>query len=300
MNLIRPTTITDANLTSTDVPETDYAEYVPATTYGVGDTIIVVATHKIYESLQAANTGHYPPDNLTGATPWWLEIGATNAWRMFDTQVATITSQVDDMTIEVTPGLTNSIALLTIEAATVEITMTDPTDGIVYNETVNMVSDSGIKEWYSYFFEPIIRDTDIVRLTLPQYPSAVIKVEFVDTGGTVECGMMVVGTKKLIGVTKWEPQVSIIDYSRKETDDFGNPTLVVRKSARLLSADVFMPTDYANEARRALTEYRAVPVVWVGSEDFQSTIIYGFYRSFNIILSNYSTSDCVLEIEGLI
>jgi len=302
MNLIRPIEITDSNLTSTNVPETDYAEYAPTTTYVEGDTIIVIGTvHKVYESLQAANTGNYPPDNTSGTTPYWLEIGATNAWKMFDTQVSTPTTQAESIAVEVTVGkVINSIVLLELSAGLVEITLTDPTDGIVYNETVVMASDSGIKDWYSYFYEPIIRDSDLVKMDIPAYPSAVVKVELFDPGGDAQCGMMVVGNFKRLGKTKWQPQISIIDYSRKETDIFGNPTLVVRKAAKLLSADIFMETSYANEVRRVLTEYRATPAVWVGHEDFSSTIIYGFYRSFSLVLSNLSVSDCTLEIEGLI
>ena len=131
MKLVRPIEITDANLTSTNVPETDHAVYVPETAYAEGDTIIVIATHKIYESLQSANTGNYPPDNIAGATPYWLEIGATNAWKMFDTQVGTKTALAEGIIVEVTPGRMNALALLEISAAKVEITLTDPVDGVV-------------------------------------------------------------------------------------------------------------------------------------------------------------------------
>jgi hypothetical protein len=300
MNLVRPTYMTDALLTSTDVPETDYAVYVAWTTYATGTTIVVIATHKVYESLQDANTGNYPPDNTGGTTPWWLEIGATNAWKMFDTQVGTQTSQADGIVVETAPGRINSLALLNISAASVAITLTDPTDGVVYSETVSTVSASGINDWYAYFFEPIVRDSELVKLDIPAYSAATLKVEFIEVGETVACGMMVVGNKKLLGMTQWQPEISILDYSRKETDAFGNPTLIVRKSARLLNADIVLPTSYVNEVRKTLTDYRATPAVWAGDPDFQSTIIYGFYRSFSLVLSGPSTSDCNIEIEGLI
>ena len=89
MYVIEPVTVTDAILTSSDIVEDDYAKYVAGTTYGDGNTIMVTDTgiHKIYESLLANNLNHYPPDNLTGATPWWLEISATNKWKAFDGKV---------------------------------------------------------------------------------------------------------------------------------------------------------------------------------------------------------------------
>ena len=301
MDLIRPVEITDSNLTSSNVLEDDYAEYVAGTTYVVDDYVIVKGTvHKVYVSLQAANLGNYPPDNTSGETPYWLEVGSTKPWRMFDTQVATQTEATTEIIVEIAPGRINSLAMLEVEAAEIEVTLTDPVAGIVYNETIDMVSDSGVQDLYAYFYEPIVRDTDAVKLDIPPYVDATLKVEIRNTGGTAKIGMMVVGTKKFLGTTKWKPQISILEYSRKETDDFGNPTLVVRKSARLMNVDLFMDTSYASELRRTLAEYSAVPVVWVGHEDYQSTIIYGFYRSFAIVLDNYSTSDCTLDIEGLI
>lgn len=46
MKLIQPTTVTDAILTSSNVPETDYAAWVNSTSYTIGQKVIVVATHK--------------------------------------------------------------------------------------------------------------------------------------------------------------------------------------------------------------------------------------------------------------
>jgi len=300
MNIVRPIEIVDANLTATTAPETEHPIYVAGTTYAVGDKVIVVATHKAYESLIATNLGNYPPDNLIGVEPAWLDIGATNAWRMFDTQVGTLTEAQDSFSVSVDLGvLANSIALLNMEVAKIGITITEPTEGVVYSKEIDMVSNSGIINLYDYFFQPIVRDRDLVKLDLPAFPKATVKIDFSGTG-TVSCGMMVIGNKKTIGTTKWEPRISILDYSRKEVDAFGNPTLVVRKSARLLSCDLSIPTNYVSEAQRILTDQRATPAVWVGHPDYHSTILYGFYRSFSIILSNFSTSDCSLDLEGLV
>ena len=92
MKIIRPLTITDAVLAATNVPETDYPAYSGAATYALGDRVIVVGpdVHKIYESLQAGNTGHAP-----AASPaYWEDVGPTNRWRPFD---RSITSQVEQL-----------------------------------------------------------------------------------------------------------------------------------------------------------------------------------------------------------
>ena len=64
MKLVKPVTITDSNLTSTSVAETDYSAWSSVTSYTVGQKVIVVATHKIYEAL-INNTNKYPPGCLS-------------------------------------------------------------------------------------------------------------------------------------------------------------------------------------------------------------------------------------------
>ena len=78
MKVIKPIAVTDATLYGCSEPEDDYAAWAIGTTYGAGDKVIVLSTHKIYESLQAANTGNDP----TTATDWWLDLGPTNRWKM--------------------------------------------------------------------------------------------------------------------------------------------------------------------------------------------------------------------------
>jgi hypothetical protein len=43
-----------------------------------------------------------------------------------------------------------------------------------------------------------------------------------------------------------------------------------------------------------------VAAVWVGSEEYASMIVYGFYKDFSIEISYPTVSICSLEIEGLV
>ena len=299
MNIIRPIQITNSNFTSSDVPETDYSAWSAATTYALGNRCIVVVTHTIYEALQSG-INHYPPDTTGGTTPYWMEIGATNRWKMFDSKVGTQTAKATSFTVTLTPGLINAIALMEVDAGSVTVTMHDPSDGLVYSRTIVMNSNAALTDWYAYFFDPIFKKTYLVLLDLPSYRNASITVTFSSPGGTASCGVLVVGLAKALGETKWAPQVSILDYSRKENDAFGNPTLVVRNYAKLLSCDLEIFSNTVDDIQRLLAGFRATPLVWVGSTLYESTIVYGFYRSFNIVISGLVLSDCTLEIEGLV
>ena len=175
MKIIRPITVIDAVLASSNVLESDYPAYSPVTPYALGDRVIVVSTdvHRIYESLQAENTGHVPATEDT----WWLEVGATNRWKMFDGSVTSQTSNADSIaTVFLVTGRADSVALLNCSAASARITMTDLVDGVVYDKTYSMISGSGIADWFNYFFEPIERIADLAITDLPPYANSSISV----------------------------------------------------------------------------------------------------------------------------
>jgi len=41
------------------------------------------------------------------------------------------------------------------------------------------------------------------------------------------------------------------------------------------------------------------PCLWVGSNEFEATTIFGFYKNFDILLNYPNHSECSLDIEGL-
>lgn len=78
MKIIRPIALTDAMLTASNVPETDYAAWSIGSPFLAGEHCIVVSTHKIYEALVNVTGGSSPEVDVLAAVPKWLEIGATN------------------------------------------------------------------------------------------------------------------------------------------------------------------------------------------------------------------------------
>ena len=295
MKMIRPITVNDAVLDSTNVAETDYAAWLVGTTYADEDRVIVVSTHTIYESVQAANTGHDPTaDDGT----WWFGISATNAWKMFDGHGGTAT--VNATTIEVTldPGRVNSIALLGLDANSVTVEMFDGVTS-VYSKTSNLTIEN-VGDWYEYFYEPIIKNNTLVLTDLPLYTAATIEITIDNTGSNAECGLCVAGLFRNLGNAIYGVSAGIVDYSRKETDTFGQVTILERQFSKRASFDIVVDNVLISEIARLLAEYRAIPVVWVGSADYDSTVIFGFYRDFDTVIANPAYSECSLEIEGII
>ena len=93
MRIIRPIAISDAMLTSSTIPETDgtAGEWAVGTPYTDGQTVRVTTTgvHKIYECLTNVTGGSSPEVDVLAAVPKWLEVSATNRWKMFDAVIGT-------------------------------------------------------------------------------------------------------------------------------------------------------------------------------------------------------------------
>lgn len=297
MKIIRPVQVTDAVLGSSNVPETEPA-WVVGTTYAKDAVVRGVAPgnpHGLYLSLQDANVGHAVTDPI-----WWVEMGPTNRWAMFDGSNSTQTKNPDSIDVVLdTTSRVNSLALLNISAGSVRVMMTDPAEGVVYEQTFGLVSNAGTIDWWSYFFEPISRKTDLIVTDLPPYAGVSIAVELLGFGSTVRIGALVVGLSKEIGDTSMGASVGIQDYSRKEQNPFGDFILVERAYSKRANFTVWVPRNMTDELQRLLASYRATPIVYVGSDDFGSTVVFGFYRDFSISIDYPTHSICSLEIVGL-
>jgi hypothetical protein len=274
---------------------TTYSVYAGGTTYALDDIVISTTDHHEYQSLQASNTGHSLSD-----TAWWLDLGSNNRYRMFDQSNSSITEngQEIDVTLSVT-GRADSVSLLNLLAATVQIIMTTVADGEIFNETYDLVSDSGINNWYEYFFEDVIRRGDLVVYDLPLNADPTIQIIITDPNGTASVGSCVIGQSRDLGLLVYGARTGIQDYSRKQADEFGNFTIVQRAFSKRASFKIVVENAKVDAISALLASYRATPCVYVGVDDFTSTWVYGFYRDFAIEIAHLQKSYLTLELEGL-
>ena len=294
MKVITPITITDAMLTSSTAPETDYAAYSAGTTYALGAKVIRTSTHRIYESAQAGNTGHTPESSPT----WWIDTAPTNRWAMFDGVVGTITTLASPLTIVIAPGAVNSLALLEISGASVDISMT--VDGeTVYSKTVDL-EGSVISDYYEYFFEPFDPLSSVVVTDIPIYAYGVITVTL--SGSSVGIGLLSAGIFTDLGETQYGASSGIDDYSLKTKDAFGNTTIVERGYSKQPSFTIAVQQANINKVYRKLASLRAVKCVWIGSDKLEYSeplIAFGIPKSFRLEVPHNIFSVFSLEIEGL-
>ena len=296
MKLIRPTTLTDAMLTSSTAAENDYAVWSSSTAYAVGARVILTSTHRKYEAL-AASTGVNPASDPTK----WLDLGPTNRWAMFDARVGTATTRIGSLQVVLAPGAADGLALMDTDAESVSVTLSVG-GSVIYSKSQSFnIGGTAIDTWFSWFFEPLGRKTGMLFLDVPVYESGVLTLTLTrdNPADTVSCGTLLAGRQFDIGDTEHGVDLGIIDYSRKETDQFGVTSVVERAFAKRMSARVVMQTSAVDDVHRTLASIRATPVLWIGSESFESLTVFGFYKEFSIDLAYPTLSYCSLTIEGL-
>jgi len=183
-----------------------------------------------------------------------------------------------------------------IPTTTAAVTTTSHTP---WRSLVNLQSDSGVTSWYSYFTEAIAYNTEAVLTEIPLYANPTISVTISAADGVVSCGTMVVGQSRELGGAVYGAKGGIQDYSRKETDDFGNYTLVERSYAKRNTFRVVCENGGVDEIFNLLAEVRATPVVWLGTDDYALTWSYGWARDWAVEIAYPTKSFLTIEIEGL-
>jgi hypothetical protein len=294
MKLLKPIEFQVSQLVSTNAVET-YPAWSAATTYAK-DAYVDYGTH-IYQSLVNTNLNKQPDISPTD----WIFIGPDNTHAMFDNQVSTKTTSTSPLNVTVNPGgVTTSAAFLELAGTQLVVTMTDGAGGpVVYTKTISL-DDTIILDWYMYFFEDYNPKTEVILDDLPSYRSGRLSMSL--TGDTtVSIGNFIYGNIYELGKTQYGASAGIIDYSVKQTDEFGNTTFLQRAYSKRLEANVLVDNQDLAYNQRLLTSVRATPVVWIGSTDstFSPLVVFGFYREFNTDISYPTYSLCRLTVEGL-
>lgn len=299
MDLINPITWANSMLTSSTAVDTGTVLWNVATAYTVGQRVRLDTKHKIYECI-VANSGASPDANLTGATPKWLEIGATNSFAMFDDKFGTQTTATGSLTVVITPGLViDSLAFLNLIGS--RLTIDCRVGGVLkYSKSISLQTDVGVYDWKTYFLAPIVAEDDVVVTDLLPYALQVITLTI--TGpSTVAIGNISLGALVSLGSLESSPTVGITDYSKKNIDDFGNVIVTKRAYSKRFGGRFLVDSSFVDQLASILSSVRSTPIVWIGAgSDYSSLIVWGFFKDFEIDIAYPTVSYCSITIEGLV
>ena len=266
--------------------------------------------------------------NSTGKNPYsepayWLHTGAINMYKMFDQYNMTKTvSTTGNIVIYIYCKAITDIAFVEVQAKSVTIQAWNCSPSSSYPYTANISNSNKILidgqesvvinleeplfDWYEYFFkdfDPVRTIAEPVSMTL--YNNVIFKIEFEKYEGLdCEVGNVIAGRKYNIGSLQYGVSTGIIDYSKKEFNEyFGSHYIKEGNYRKIMDCDLLIENKNLKTINLILSQLRAKPTVWQGNQDdtsYDNLLIFGIPKSFNIIMSYFSHSEVNLEIEGLI
>lgn len=296
LTILKPLVVTDAMLVSSTVPETDAPAYASGTTYTAGQ--LVMLNHVVYQSLQNANTNHNPE---AADSTWWVATGATNRWKLFDLSSSSKTAQTTSMVYAVRPGeVVTAVAVVDmVDVETIQVQAVSDVYGEVFNETIERYRIQPESTWWSWFFGQRTEALASYYINLPSFLDAVITVTF--TGGAdMAVGTLMLGTTAEIGkCVNAGVSLRIKDYSRKQTNDFGDVVLIKRRFSKQVEVPLTLDTAQVDALFNYVAELRATPALWLVSDEFTSTTVFGYYSDFKVLIQYRDLSECSLSLESL-
>lgn len=295
MRIIIPTTITSAMLIASNIPEDDHAAWSSATTYALGATVI--AGHGIWKSVQAANTNHDPLTDTTNT--WWVRTRATNRWRAFDERIGDQTVGGSSITYSIqVPRTLNRIAFFALAAQSVKIKVTVPGPSVIYDQTFSLSGREPVGNFWEYINIPFAYRVDLIAA--PPLPAGATLDITISGGSTTKVGEIIIGRDVEIGTAVTGTSLGIVDYSKKERDDWGGLYIVPRAITRTVNYNFSVPTDGAARVQAIMEQIAnkmAVFYVGVGVDTFGATVV-GLLRDYDLTLETTRSTGRV-EVESL-
>lgn len=302
-SVIVPVAITDAMLVSCTTAEPASGETLwnAATSYTVGQVVARTTTHHLYENLIAGVNATLPENATTGATPRWLDLGATNRWSQFDQKIGTVTTSTTNLTTVLLPGSAEGLALLDLVGTSVTVSVKSATAGsVVYTRTIDL-DGSIVESVYDWMFGERIQKRNVIMTDLPgQYPSMELTVTVSSTSGAA-IGVLAVGRVFTIGITEYGAGAGIINFGKVTDDGFGNRTWIEGDWANRVTLPMVGNTSDFNRIHRQLATVRSTPCIYIGSalDSMEPLVCYGVFRDLYITVPNYPTIAMNLEIDGM-
>jgi hypothetical protein len=255
----------------------------------------------VHTGHDSANLNNDPSTSPT----YWLDCGSTNRWKPFDSVVQSQLTATTNAAFTVNvPQLIDTVALLNTNAQSARVTAYYGSTQ-VYDSNVSLYTDEvEITDWSLYFFTDFRQQTDIILNDLPPYLNMNVSVSLAAASGNpVAVGAVIYGKAKDISSEKkgveFGAKIGITDYSVKTKDAFGNYTITPRAFAKRANWDVYVNNEDIDFTFNLLSSIRTTPILFIGSTQYNSTAIYGYYKSWEVSIPYPDVSICTVEIDGL-
>ena len=160
-----------------------------------------------------------------------------------------------------------------------------------------------VRGYWEYYFRPLEMIVDQAVTDIPISPVATLEVTLTQKGGPA-LGHIVAGQTWFIGMTQYNTRLGIRDYSRKDTDEFGNTRLVKRANAKRTSLPLFLRPSRLDTVREILARMHGLPALWLGDDhegvgSYQSLTVWGWLEDWNATVIGPDDVNMTIDIQGL-
>lgn len=296
---VAPIPITDPAMISSNLDEDDYPEWDagdayagPASPGALGDRVIRLTTHRIYEATGAVGPTATPPEN---DPEHWLDVSATNKWQPFDYELA---SQAIGANISYTlnpSGVPDMLLLFNTSCDSVDV-LVDLDGETLMDESYSM-QKLDVVDFYSWVMavpEPVKNRA----IPLIHVPGATVTLTF--NGTAVAVGQIVMGRAEDWGIgATYNTSFTHRDYSRIAPDDFGKRALVKRPSAFDFSFHVIIRPDRVETIMSRVQDARGTIAAYLTKDALFGSMVLGVMSKMGLDYSSRVQSSYKLDIEGL-
>lgn len=294
LSSVKPVLVTPAMLISSTVPENDHPVWLSATTYAVGQ--LVIYERVIYESVAASNTGNNPAT----ATEHWRSRGPVNRWKLFDKSISSQTKQPGAMSYRIKVGRSvNYLGVLNVTGATsIRVRVEHATYGVVYDNAVSLRRIPVSPGWWNFYFGERRTPTQALFSNLNAIPGTEIVVDVIGAAD-LGVGVLLVGVRRdfTLGVNQGA-RIGYDDYSNKGRNSYGDLDVIEGAFSSRANFSMLLRSREVDAFKAYAVECRATACLWIGSDRFESTTIYGFIKNFEVLLNYYDFADSELELES--
>ena len=273
-NVLVPIQITDAMLTSSTAPEPAAGEtaWNAATSYTVGQECILTSTHRVYACQISGVDAISPHLALTGASPRWKDIRATNRWSCLDMRRNNQTVLVTPFTMVLRPGIFNAIKFYGLDGSAISVSIKDAPGGTVfYTHSADLMELP--MDHYDYYFGRIKPISKVLCSDIVPYEDPEVTITITaGTGATVKAGIIAIGDMRQLladpekGGTQYGASAKPVTGSYVAMDSAGYNSINSRAKGTDLDIRVQVPIEDANSALSTLQDVLDVPVSWMAGD----------------------------------
>lgn len=265
---------------------------------------LVTYNFKVYRSVIDGNTDN-PEEGINLLTPTWVYMGYSNYYRMYTEGVDSVSEGEVDTPIIITATyseIIETIALLNLVGSDGNITVTDASEGVVYNEDFT-ITDIGVDDMWEFYFTDYTLSSDKVTQSLPPYYGADITITINPVSGSkASIGRVLFGTSYPIGTTDYSSRVGRKRYRELTRNGFGELNINPLRYTKTATFEVTVPNNKVDSIQRLFDSVQDIPTLFLGVKDFDglisSTTIFGIAKDFDLSIEYFENALYSLEIEG--